>query len=184
MSLPPNDTVGNTHAATGRLGGFIKRSFRVEAARTWPLATFCNHIHLRNPTMYNKSLILSLFLSFFMMSCGSEPTAAIKVSQDSQQAVIAGYYGESCYSPLLRRDVPHGQMGKKKCCWNGDWTRKINKCSKRSSWVCTFQNSYTYSTATRYANTRANARRAAFEACKDLNPYRGLCQELKCEERR
>ena len=38
----------------------------------------------------------------------------------------------TCYSKDLKKEVKHGELGKKKCCWYGDWKKK-SKCEKKTS---------------------------------------------------
>jgi len=38
----------------------------------------------------------------------------------------------NCYSKDLKREVMHGEMGARKCCWYGDWKKK-SKCEKKTS---------------------------------------------------
>ena len=38
----------------------------------------------------------------------------------------------SCWSPLLKKTVQHGDMGKRKCCYYGKWTNDKTKCYKHS----------------------------------------------------
>merc|ERR1712017_39651 len=35
---------------------------------------------------------------------------------------------DNCYSKIWNKEVMHGEMGAKKCCWKGDWKRK-SKCN-------------------------------------------------------
>lgn len=39
--------------------------------------------------------------------------------------------GKSCYSPLLKKRVSHGEMGKRKCCYNGDWKNDRSLCERK-----------------------------------------------------
>merc|ERR1712188_166335 len=38
----------------------------------------------------------------------------------------------NCYSKDLKKEVMHGEMGARNCCWYGDWKHK-SKCEKKPS---------------------------------------------------
>merc|ERR1711959_493064 len=39
---------------------------------------------------------------------------------------------DNCYSRIWNKEVMHGGMGARKCCWYGDWKKK-SKCEKKTS---------------------------------------------------
>merc|ERR1711959_263324 len=39
---------------------------------------------------------------------------------------------DNCYSKIWNKEVMHGEMGARKCCWYGDWKKK-SKCEKKTS---------------------------------------------------
>merc|ERR1711977_538940 len=39
---------------------------------------------------------------------------------------------DNCYSTIWNTEIMHGEMGAKKCCWDGDWKKK-SKCEKKTS---------------------------------------------------
>jgi len=39
---------------------------------------------------------------------------------------------DNCYSTIWNKEVMHGEMGARKCCWYGDWKKK-SKCEKKTS---------------------------------------------------
>merc|ERR1712057_145266 len=39
---------------------------------------------------------------------------------------------DNCYSKIWNKEVMHGEVGARKCCWYGDWKKK-SKCEKKTS---------------------------------------------------
>lgn len=89
--------------------------------------------------------------------------------------------GNKCWSPLKKSWVNHGEMGKKKCCYYGDWTSDKSKCEKKERWVCEVQNSYTFTKYKGRGSDYGTAYTNALNACKAGNSYKGNClQKTPC----
>ena len=91
--------------------------------------------------------------------------------------------GNKCWSPLKKSWVNHGEMGKKKCCYYGDWTSDKSKCEKKKPerWLCKVQNSYTFTSYEGRASNNGTAYTTALNKCKADNSFKGEClQKTPC----